>query len=284
MNSCRANAIVCGSVPDSISSGLNKYAEMRAELIAELEALVKEVDVVAPRRRHPRHIPVPHLGRGKRLSLADQWASLIWSIDTAQEHGKGALKGVSLSLARMIQAQALEALLLDARHPVRSRMSVDNLLWSEDVVLDSEGGTLKSLRRKMRRGSARLMSESLVFPEPWERTRFIKATGNIGEGLAHGVWRQDPNHFGVEWRPWPIFWVSNGNHSTMAGLVKSGANFRPYETYDLSPVLRAVKTDGLQWYRSDTNQPFEAVSSMAMAGVFVVGQRLIGLKRAGHSD
>ena len=251
-------------------------------MLAELEALVKSVDGQATRRRLPRPIPVPVLGRGRRLGIADQWASLLWSIDTAQEYGKGALRGVALSLARMIQAQTLESLLLDVRRPVRNGMSVDQLLWADDLVLDKNGGTLKTLPRKMRRSGERLMSESLVFPDPWERTRFIKAVGNIGEGLAHGNWRQDANHFGVEWRPWPIFWISNGNHSTMAGLVRSGANFRPYETYDLSPVLRAVKTDGVRWYRSDTNQSFEVVLSMPMAGIFVIGQRLIGMKYAGH--
>lgn len=257
---------------------------MRIELLADLEALVKEVDAMAPRRRLPRHIPPPTLGRGKRLNEVDQWASLLWSIDTAQEHGKGALKGVALGLARMIQAETLESLLLDARMAVRNRMSIKKLLWAENLVLNEEGGTLKTLPRKVRRGSARLMSECVVFPEPWEKRRFIKAVGNIGEGLADGAWRQDPNHFGIEWRPWPILWVSNGNHSTMAGLVRNGGAFKPYESYDLSAVLRAVRTDGRHWYRSDTNRPIAVVSSRPMAGIFVVGQRLIGMKRAGHLD
>ncbi|PZP29637.1 MAG: hypothetical protein DI603_16380 [Roseateles depolymerans] len=49
------------------------------------------------------------------------------------------------------------------------------------------------------------------------------------------------------------------------------------ETYDLSPVLKAVRTDGARWYRVDDGSSLAPVESMAMAGIFVIGQRLIDL-------
>ena len=255
-------------------------AKKSTPLNAALAELLKTIHEEGPTRRQPRRVPVPPLPRRGKLRPEDQWKSLLWSIDSAQEHGRSALRGVALALARAIQGRTIEAMLLDARMPVRETMAIDELLWDLDVVLNAEGQTLKSLPRKMRRGKAVSMEHAAVFPLPWERFRLFRAIGNIGDGLPEGPWRQDPNHFGIEWRPWSILWVTNGNHSTMAGLIRRGGLFRPYETYSFEPVLRAVHTDGLRWYRRDTGESIAAVQSILMAGIFVVGQRLVGMPRA----
>lgn len=257
---------------------------MRKGQLAVLAALAAEVDAGLVRRRIPKNIPVPDVGSQRNLGSGDQWKALLWSIDTAEQHSKGALRGISLALARIVQAKALEAHLFDVREPVRDGISVPECLWDQGIPLTSAGETLTTLPRKLRRGRPLDMAEAAVFPATWKRLRLIRALGNIGEGLPHGTWRQDPNHFGIEWRPWPILWVSNGNHSTLAGLVRVGGKFRPAETYDLSPVLAAVDTDGKHWFRRDTGEPFGKVNSMAMAGMWIVGQRLAGKKRAGHGQ
>ena len=249
-----------------------------------LHKLALKLEEGAPkRRRRPAEIAVPLVGGKRRLSSDDQWKSLLWWIDSAQAQGKGGLRGVALALARIIQAKALEAHLFDVRRSVSHGISEEGLLWDTGAVLTADDATLHTLARRMRRGKALNMSETVVLPQPWVRTRLLKALSNIGEGLPHGTWQQDDrNHYGMEWRPWPLLWVSNGNHSTMAGLVRAGGSFKPAETYDLKPVLRAVNTDGRTWYRADTGEAIGTVNSMPMAGIWVVGQRLIGLRKAGH--
>ena len=80
----------------------------------------------------------------------------------------------------------------------------------------------------------------------------------------------------MAWKPWPLVRVSNGNHSTMAALIRGGGRLRCEETFDYSPVLRAVRTDGVNWIRKADDSMIGPVRSMAMAGIFVIGQRLIG--------
>jgi hypothetical protein len=123
------------------------------------------------------------------------------------------------------------------------------------------------------------LNDAAVFPSPWERWRLLGALHRLGPGRAWGEWRQDANHFGIAWRPWPLVWVSNGNHSTTAALVRGGGRFKCQEAFDFTPVLNAVDTNGLTWYRTDDQTELGPVSSMPMAGIFVIGKRLAGLQR-----
>ncbi len=265
---------------------MDSSAEEKSKSLSALldEFVTRSREEEGRSRPQPQRVPFPPLPRRGKLKPEDQWTSLLWSIDSAQEHGRSALKGIALALARAIHGRTIEAMLLDARIPVRETMAIDELLWDLDVVLNADGQTLRSLPKKMRRGKALSMDQAAVFPQPWERFRLLRALGNIGDGLPHGPWQQDPNHIGIEWRPWPVLWVSNGNHSTMAGLIRSGGVFHPYETYSFEPVLRAVHTDGLRWYRSDTGESIAEVQSMLMAGIFVAGQRLVGMTRSKPSS
>jgi len=80
----------------------------------------------------------------------------------------------------------------------------------------------------------------------------------------------------MAWKPWPLVRVSNGNHSTMAALIRGGGRLGCEETFDYSPVLHAVRTDRVNWIRKADDSMIGPVRSMAMAGIFVIGQRLIG--------
>ncbi len=117
-----------------------------------------------------------------------------------------------------------------------------------------------------------------VIPEPWERRRTIRALANLGEKRSWGAWRQDKrNHHGVAWSPWPLVWVDNGNHSTLASLVMGGGKFKCSEHLDANALLDAVTTDGVNWIRTDTNQAFWHVESLPMAAIFLIGKHLAGL-------
>lgn len=246
---------------------------------SELERAAQAIDS-GSRNGAPMRLPAPQLPPRRRLTVQEQWASLIWSIDSAEAQGVHALRGVAVALSRIIVGQGLEALLLDAREFRGAGLSPANLLWDPLLQLDAAGGTLSSLPAKLSRAPTVDLIDTIVLPNPWERWRLHTALQNLGAGRAWGAWRQDRNHHGVAWRPWPIVWVSNGNHSTTAALLRGGGRFKCREAFDFTPVLAAVYTDGLTWLRACDGSTLAPVRSIAMAGIFVIGQRLAKLDRA----
>jgi len=163
---------------------------------------------------------------------------------------------------------------MDAREFHKPDWDADNLLWDVSLPLNAAGDTRASLMKKAARTLSVDLNDAIVFPQPWERWRLLQALHNLGEKRRWGTWRQDPNHFGIAWKPWPIVWVSNGNHSTMAALIRGGGKFRCNAAYDFAPVLAAVETDGVNWLRRDTGAVLEPVRSLPMAGIFEIGRRL----------
>ena len=223
----------------------------------------------------PERVPYPRLPPVAKAPVARKWKSLLWSIECAKQHGHDGLRGLAIALSKMIIAEGLEQLVFEAREHSPSGLEAKSLLWASDIPLNDAGDTLQSLLVSKKKRVKVDMNDAIVIPDPWERWRLFGALANLGEDRQWGPWRQDKrNHYGEAWLPWPIVWVSNGNHSTMAGLVRGGGKFKCHDTLDFSPVLKAVTTDGQWWYRTDTGQPFAQVRSLAMAGIFDIGQCL----------
>jgi hypothetical protein len=247
---------------------------MRPEDMKKLEAILETLSADLPARMLPERVPYPSLPVRGKLTKAQRWASILWSIDSAQANGNHALRGLAIALSQIIRAEALQTLLLDAREYHRPTWDADELLWEEALPLNALGETRASMMKKAARTLSVDLNDAVVFPSPWERWRLHKALHNLGARREWGAWRQDRNHFGIAWKPWPIVWVSNGNHSTMAALIRGGGKFKCYETYDFTPVLKAVKTDGVNWLRQDTGTTLGPVRSLPMAGIFIIGQKL----------
>ncbi|WP_157270518.1 DUF6710 family protein [Azohydromonas aeria] len=253
---------------------------MDREKLDSLMLLAEEIDDSLPRRRRPEHIPYPELPKGARNAVARQWKSLLWSIDNAEQHGKHALQGLTVALARVIIGEGLQGLILNAQESYKPPLDIPDLLWNEDLPLNKAGQSMRQLAVKLPRTISVELNETAVFPSPWERSRFHGALQKLGPGREWGPWKQDRrNHFSFAWRPWPVVWVHNGNHSTMAALVRGGGKLKCTETFYFAPVLKAVNTDGVNWSRADTGSVIEKVRSLPMAGIFVIGQRLLAFKR-----
>lgn len=163
---------------------------------------------------------------------------------------------------------------MDAREFHKPAWDADDLLWDESLPLNAAGDTRASMTKKAARTLSVELNDAIIFPAPWERWRLFRALQNIGDKRPWGPWRQDRNHFGIAWKPWPIVWVSNGNHSTMAALLRGGGKFKCKAAYDFTPVLKAVRTDGVNWIRLDTGAVLGPVRSLPMAGIFEIGRRL----------
>ena len=107
-----------------------------------------------------------------------------------------------------------------------------------------------------------------------------KVSAKFRAGRAKwGEWKQNPNICATAWTPWPIVWVDNGNHSTMAAILTHGGQLKTSETFDAKELLLSVYTDGANWLRVDNNQVIAPVTSLPMAAIFEIGRRLIKAPR-----
>jgi hypothetical protein len=127
------------------------------------------------------------------------------------------------------------------------------------------------------------LAYSAVIPQPWERWRLARAFQNLGPTGKHGNWRQTDNTRAVVWLPWPLTWIDNGNHTAMAAIVTHGGTVQVSESLNAKDLLLAVYSDGENWVRIDNGEIIEPVRSLAMAGIFEIGRRLVGAKRPDHS-
>lgn len=223
----------------------------------------------------PERIPPPNLPGKGVLRKAQRWESLLWSIDTATKHGPEALRGLTIALSRVLQGEALEALIFDARPYRTHSFDPKSPFWNPDLPLNVTGQKMNDLMVREKKSLKVKLEDAAVFPHAWERWRLHRALGNMGKGRPWGGFRQSCNHLGIGFKPWPIVMIWNGNHSTLAAQLRGGGSLTCEETYDFSPVLRAVRTDGAQWYRIDDGLSLGSVESMTMAGIFVIGQRLL---------
>ena len=227
-----------------------------------------------PRVEHVPPLPPPKLPLGK-LSKKKQWESLIWNIDTAEAHGPQALNGLTLALARIIQANILGGLLLDARPGRTAPDSPDTLLWDASLKIKADGSTMKDLLRPSQKNAPLPMAHTAVIPQPWERWRLSRALQNLGQDGGWGKWRQTENTYSIGWRPWPVVWISNGNHTAMASILTHGGELEVSDWLDAEELLLSVTCNGTNWLRTDDGQTIAPVESLPMAGIFEIGRRLV---------
>jgi hypothetical protein len=225
------------------------------------------------RKRSPMRVERPVLPKYRRLTVLEQWTSLRWIIDTAETHGTHALRGLTVALSRMIQAQAFETLLMDAR-PFREPLgNVEQLLWDESQPVAKDGRRLADLMSRRRVRDRINLTATAVIAKIWEPWRLARALQNLGPGLGWGPWRQDNNHHAVAWHPWPLVWVYNGNHSVATATLRGGGELKCEASFDASPLLRLVTTDGESWFGED-RRVLGPVRSLPMAGIVEIGRRL----------
>jgi hypothetical protein len=243
------------------------------KVIDLLKEAIKDIPTSNHKTKNTR-FPIPKLPEGE-LTVTDKWTSLLWNIKTAEAHGKKALEGLTIALARIIQADILENILFDVRIGSRANDSIETLLWDTKKPIRADGASINSLLRKRRRIAPIELAHTPVIPQPWERWRLARSLQNLGQGAAWGTWKQSYNIYATAWTPWPIVWVDNGNHSTMAAILTHGGELKASESFDAKELLLSVYTDGENWLRVDNDQVIAPVTSLPMAAIFEIGRRLI---------
>lgn len=241
-----------------------------------LKALLDEVLKDMPEApKQPEHIPAPDLPDGN-LSPKNKWRSLLWSIDTAESHGPNAVAGLTQVLARIIQAEILQKLIFDARPHRTAPDCPETLLWDLSTPIREDGSKMMDLLRRESGEVSLDLAHSAIIPQPWHRWKLARALQNLGPTGKDGNWRQIDNTHAVVWQPWPIAWIDNGNHSAMAAILTHGGKLQVSESLNAKELLVAVYSDGENWIRVDNGETIEPVSSLAMAGIFEIGRRLVG--------
>lgn len=243
------------------------------DFLDQMQAIIDALPKTRSKVKSTR-IPLPTLQSGK-LSAQDQWKSLIWNIDTAEAHGKRALNGLTLALTRIIQADILQSLLFDVRVPNQAKDTPSDLLWGEHIPIRADGSKMMDLLRRRRRFPARELEHTAIIPRPWEPWRLSRCLEHLGPGGEWNEWRQTKNLCAIGWTPWPLVWVSNGNHSTMAAMLTHGGRFTVSECLDARELLLNVYSDGKSWLRTDDDGLIAPVNSLPMAGIFEIGRRLV---------
>lgn len=226
--------------------------------------------------KQAERIPVPKIRKKKKLNTNDKWRSLLWSIDTAESHGSKAVAGLTQALARIVQAEILQGLLFDAREHRTAPNCPESLLWDLSTPIREDGATMKTLLRHEPGEMSLDLAHSAIIPQPRERWKLARALQNLGPTGKHGNWRQTDNTHVVVWQPWPIAWIDNGNHSAMAAILTHGGTLEVSESLNAKELLLAVHSNGEYWIRVDNGEPIEPIRSLAMAGIFEIGRRLVG--------
>lgn len=236
--------------------------------------MIKDAVASASIPEQPKKLPLPNLPAGVApLSSVDKWKSMVWHIDTAAADGKEALFALAMAFGKTIQSTALYDLLTDVRDKPRPAFDLDTLLWTTSTPITENGDTLDSLRSRSRTQATVSFQEAVVIANPWVPFRLTRSLANIGRQ----EWRQDDNHQTELWTPWPILWVTSGNHSITAATILGKGLLHDVPSFDATPLLTAVETDGENWLRTFDGTVIEPVHSIAVAAIFEIGRRLMRL-------
>lgn len=169
-------------------------------------------------------------------------------------------------------------LVFDTREGISARTTVDDLLWDRSLAITHKGERIEDLLAATSNSQRFDLGTVALITRAWAPWRMARALQNLGPGCRWAKWKQDRlNHVAAVWHPWPLLWVSNGNHSATAAALKGGGRIKCEEAFDATPLLRVVTTNGRQWF-GQGGQVLGRVRSMPMAGIFEIGRRLIRLK------
>jgi hypothetical protein len=127
----------------------------------------------------------------------------------------------------------------------------DQLMFHESEPLTRSGRSLNDLKVPIARKKVTVdLGRDIILPCPWELERVSGALSGLRKGGEWGKWQQDRrNHLVIWWSPLNIAWVHGGNHSILAGIAYGAGRVVPEEAYDISPIYRHVRCDGVAYRR-----------------------------------
>lgn len=187
------------------------------------------------------------------------------------------LYGLVTLLGRIVQARALSAW-INRSDGIGFQCLPEDVMFSTYTSITKGGKTFGEVVREVSRPGSIALATDVILPWPWEPERVVNSLTCLRPGGRWGEWKQDGNHLVELWLPMRIGWVHGGNHSIAAGIVYGTGCMQPEVCYDISPVYRHVRCDGLSYFRLYDRTTIAPVADVELAAIFEIG-RLMTAKR-----
>lgn len=165
-----------------------------------------------------------------------------------------------------------------------------NLGWAQSFNIHTSGSIFKmEFTELLRSDICQLESDDClhrlnlatvpVLTRPWRPDRLLKNLGVIGEGLIKGPFEQEDRVHDVCYNyPFDIGWVGRSKHSIAAAIIRGEGEISPCETHDYSPLIKAIKFDGLYWRCIGTNRKLGKPDFVELGWIWEIGRLIIELE------
>ncbi|GAA0338324.1 hypothetical protein GCM10008967_30750 [Bacillus carboniphilus] len=178
-------------------------------------------------------------------------------------------------LGRRTQSEMISDILHSEEEVHAPNHSLERLLFNHTILLTEDGRDLIDFKKRVRSERAIKLKRDLVLPTPGKQSKLLQTLTKIGFDREWGPWTQDRVNHKVEvWLPMGIAWVHSGNHSIIAGIIRSEGIIKTNNIYDISEIYRYVYCDGLNFYRKEDNSIIAPVQNLEFAAIFEIGRRM----------
>ncbi|HBJ2622082.1 TPA: hypothetical protein LA827_001821 [Clostridium botulinum] len=116
------------------------------------------------------------------------------------------------------------------------------------------------------------LTEDFVIPIAWNRNRFISNLTHIGKEYSNPFKFIELNHYSYFFKPINITIMTNGNHSTLAGILKKEGKIKPTKIVNLNDRYKEIKFDGTYYRNINTNEILHEVKNFELGAIFEIGR------------
>ena len=196
------------------------------------------------------------------------------------EDDPSALVDLARVLGRTVQWEWIAQVVTPAEGSFPYPLDPDRVLFDRRLPVTPDGRGWSALLVKRAESRAVQLATDIVLPWPWSRTSFRRCLTAIGTGRSAGAWRQDSHHRVQWWEPIGIGWVSGGNHSLAAGILRGEGSLVVDAVYSMREIYEHVVCDGAFYRRRADNSPISRVRHATFAGIFEIGRLLLAYEAA----
>ena len=119
------------------------------------------------------------------------------------------------------------------------------------------------------------ISQNPTISSPHKQIRLLNALGRISSQLDNPFSFQESNHFSsILYAPINLLILSNGFHSSVAGIYDTNAIFYPAQICDISNLYHEIYFDGLSFRYLDSNIEIQCPENKSIGTIFEIGRLL----------
>lgn len=119
------------------------------------------------------------------------------------------------------------------------------------------------------------ISQNPTISSPHNSLRLLNALGRISSQLDNPFSFKKSNHFeSILYAPINLLILSNGFHSSVAGIYDTNAIFYPAQICDISNLYQEIYFDGLFFRYLDSNTVIQCPENKSIGTIFEIGRLL----------